>query len=107
MPLLEDQTALITGTSSGIGAAVAKSIAAQGATVAINYASSHESAAEIFESIKADGGKAIAIQADIGQEDQVKALLSRTINAYGTIDILVNNAGIQKDTSFIDITLEQ
>lgn len=107
MPLLKDQTALITGASSGIGAAVAKSIAAQGASVAINYASGHESAAEIVNSIKVNGGEAIAIQADIAQEDQVKALFSRTLEVYDTIDILVNNAGIQKDASFIEMTLEQ
>lgn len=107
MKRLIGQAALITGSSSGIGAEVAKCFAVAGAKVVINYSSSTQEAEEVVESILAIGGEAIAIQADVSQEDQVKALLAQMFEVYGTIDILVNNAGVQQDASFVEMTLDQ
>ena len=107
MKRLQDRITLVTGSSSGIGAAVAKCMAAEGAKVIVNYARSSQGADEVVKEIKADGGEAIAIQADVSQEDQVKNMFQKIIDVYGTIDVLVNNAGLQKDADLIDMTLEQ
>lgn len=104
--LLKGQKALITGASSGIGEAVARALAASGAAVAINYHSEAEAAGKIVGDIKADNGEAIAIQADVSKEDQVKAMFDQMFKQFGTIDILVNNAGLQKDSAFVDMTLD-
>jgi glucose 1-dehydrogenase len=105
--LLKGQKALVTGASSGIGEAIARYLATSGAAVAINYNSEAEEAQKIVDDIKADNGEAFAIQADVSKEDQVKAMFSKTLQEFGTIDILVSNAGIQKDSAFIDMTIEQ
>ena len=105
MQRLKGQAALVTGSSSGIGAAVAKCLAAEGAKVAVNYARSPKGAEAVVEEIKAKGGEAIAVQADVSQEDQVLNLFEQMYEAYETIDILVNNAGLQKDSAFTDMTL--
>ena len=105
MQRLKGQAALVTGSSSGIGAAVAKSLAAEGAKVVVNYARSPKGAEAVVEEIKAKGGEAIAVQADVSQEDQVLNLFEQMYEAYETIDILVNNAGLQKDSAFTDMTL--
>lgn len=107
MKPLERQVALVTGASSGIGSAVAVAIAAAGAKVVVNYARSSKGAEETVAEIKENGGEAIAIQADVSREEQVKEMFARTIATYGTIDILVNNAGVQKDSAFVDMTIEQ
>lgn len=104
---LENQVALVTGGSSGIGSAVAVALAAAGAKVGVNYARSAKGAEAVVEEITAAGGEAIAIQADVSQEDQVLKMFSQLYEAYGTLDILVNNAGIQKDAPFTEMTLEQ
>ncbi|MGK7925217.1 MAG: SDR family oxidoreductase [Spirulina sp.] len=106
MPSLEGQAALITGSSSGIGAAVAKCIAAAGAKVVVNYSRSSKGADAVVEEIKAKGGEAIALQADVSQEDQVLAMFAKMYEAYGTIDILVNNAGLQRDFNLVDMSLD-
>jgi len=103
---LAGQTALVTGGSSGIGAAVAIALAEAGAHVVVNYARSAQGAEEVVAKIQASGGKAIAVQADVSQEEQVLQLFQQTLDAYGTVDILVNNAGIQKDRAFTEMTLE-
>lgn len=105
--LLKGQKALVTGANSGIGEATARYLAKAGAAVAINYHSHPEDATKIVEDIKAANGEAIAIQADVSKEDEVKAMFSQMLQQFGTIDILVNNAGIQKDASFVDMTLAQ
>ena len=105
--LLKGQKALVTGSSSGIGEAIARYLAKMGASVAINYHSEAEAAEKIVDDIQSANGEAIAIQANVSQEDEVKAMFAQVFKAFGTIDILVNNAGIQKDSPLLDMTLEQ
>ena len=104
--LLKGQKALVTGASSGIGEAVARYLAKAGASVAINYHSHSETAEQLVDDIRANGGEAIAIQADVSKEDEVKSMFSHIFKEFGTIDILVNNAGLQKDSAFVDMTLD-
>jgi len=96
--LLEGQVALVTGASRGIGRAIALALAAEGAQVVVNYARSSEAAEAVVAQIVADGGSAIALQADVSQADQVEALINSTLEKLGRIDVLVNNAGITRDT---------
>ena len=107
MKRLRDRVALVTGSSSGIGAAVAQCMAAEGAKVVVNYARSSKGAEAVVEEIKVAGGDAIAVQADVSQEEQVKSMFQQIFAQYDTIDILVNNAGLQKDSAFVDMTLAQ
>ncbi len=101
--VLAGQRALVTGANSGIGAAIAQALAAAGTKVVVNYLCAPEVAKRIVESIKVGGGEAMAIQADITQEDQVKRMFQQMLEAWGSIDILVNNAGcVQKETAVID-----
>lgn len=104
---LQNQIALVTGASSGIGAAVAIALAKAGAKVGVNYASSPQGAEAVVADITAAGGEAIALQADVSQEDQVLSLFGRLYETYSGIDILVNNAGLQQDASFVNMTLAQ
>ncbi|MBD2169620.1 SDR family oxidoreductase [Calothrix membranacea FACHB-236] len=104
--LLKGQKALVTGASSGIGEAIARYLALSGAAVAINYHSDAEEAEKIVDDIQANNGEAFAIQANVSQEDQVKEMFGQTLQKFGTIDILVNNAGIQKDSAFVDMSLD-
>jgi 3-oxoacyl-[acyl-carrier protein] reductase len=96
--LLEGQVVLVTGASRGIGRAIALALAAEGAQVVVNYARSGEAAEAVVAQIVADGGSAIALQADVSQADQVEALINSTLEKFGRIDVLVNNAGITRDT---------
>jgi len=106
---LKDQVAIITGASSGIGAGVARAMAAAGAKVVINYPvdAAREMAEGVENEINANGGVAIAYKADVSKEDQVQQMFRDVIDQFGTVDILVNNAGLQKDASFTEMTLEQ
>jgi glucose 1-dehydrogenase len=104
---LKGQSALITGANSGIGQAIAMEMAKEGARVVINYISDEEAVQSMLEDIKSFGGTAIAAKADVSQEDQVKTMFTQMIKSFGTIDILVNNAGIQKDSAFVDMTLQE
>jgi glucose 1-dehydrogenase len=104
---LKNQKALVTGANSGIGEAVARCMAQAGAAVVVNYVANADAAQKVVEDIKQDGGEAIAIQADVSNEAQVKDMFARMFKEYGTIDILVNNAGLQKDSSLVNMTLEQ
>ena len=104
--LLKGQAALVTGADSGIGKAVALALAGAGAKLVINYAHNHYAAEATVNEIKAAGGEAIAVQADVSHEAEVKAMFAQMYAQYGTIDILVNNAGLQKDSKFVDMTLD-
>jgi glucose 1-dehydrogenase len=104
-PKLVGQAALVTGANSGIGKAVAIALAYEGAKVVVNYVTKPELADEVVEEIKANGGTAIALQADVSNEQQVQAMFQEMYQNFGTIDILVNNAGLQKDSAFQDMTL--
>jgi glucose 1-dehydrogenase len=105
-PSLKGQAALVTGADSGIGKGVAMALAAAGAKLVINYAHNHDAAEATVAEIKAAGGEAFAVQADVSHEDQVKEMFAQMYAQYGTIDILVNNAGLQKDSRFVDMTLD-
>lgn len=104
---LKGQKALVTGASSGIGAGVALALAKAGADVVVNYASSAVGAAKVVDDIRAIGGHAIAIKADVSDEAQVEAMFDQMFAEFGRIDILVNNAGLQQDAAFVDMTLDQ
>ena len=97
-PSLQGSVALITGASRGIGRAVAQALSAEGAQVVVNYARSSAAAEELVSQITADGGRAIALQADVSKADEVDTLINTVLEKFGRIDILVNNAGITRDT---------
>lgn len=94
MSKLENKVAIVTGASKGIGAAIAKYFAAEGAKVVVNYASSKQDADKVVKAITDKGGTAISVQGDVSKEADVNRLFEETKNAFGTLDILVNNAGI-------------
>ncbi|MBS0350728.1 MAG: SDR family oxidoreductase [Proteobacteria bacterium] len=104
---LKGQKALVTGASSGIGQGIAEALAAAGAAVIINYIGDPSPANAVVNNIEKKGGIALAISADVSQENQVKDMFQRMRNQFGTIDILVNNAGIQKDSAFLEMTLAE
>jgi 3-oxoacyl-[acyl-carrier protein] reductase len=91
---LNGKVAVVTGASKGIGAAIARQLAAEGASVVVNYASSQAGADQVVAEIVRSGGKAVAVKADVSKKADIERLFSATKNAYGPIDILVNNAGI-------------
>jgi 3-oxoacyl-[acyl-carrier protein] reductase len=104
---LEGKIALITGGSRGIGAAIAKRLAADGANVAITYTKGADAAASVVKEIERAGGKAIAIQADAADVEGVKAAVEKTIATFGQLDVLVNNAGTAIPKAFEETTLEE
>lgn len=95
---LDNQVALVTGASRGIGRATALELARAGAKVVLNYAGNAKAAQETFDAIQALGGEAILAQADVADAAQVEELVKKAVDAFGRIDILVNNAGITRDT---------
>ena len=106
MKNLNGKVALVTGASKGIGAGIAKELAARGAAVAVNYSSSKTSAEKVVEEIQATGGKAIAVQGNVANPDAIGPLVQAVVKAFGPIDILVNNAGIYELGPIEQITAE-
>src|SRR3989449_5930482 len=104
---LEGKIALITGGSRGIGAAIAKRLGAEGANVAITYTKGADAAAAVVKEIERGGRKAIAIQADATDADNVEAAVERTVATFGRLDVLVNNAGTAIPKRFEETTLEE
>jgi len=105
--LLENQIALVTGGSSGIGAGIARAMGSAGAMVVVNYISSEDDANTVVREIKDAGGEAIPVRADVSDEEQVLSMFKTVFNKCGTLDILVNNAGVQKDANLVDMSLSQ
>lgn len=103
---LTGKVALVTGGSRSIGAAIARKLAADGAAVAITYSASPDRAAQVVADIEAAGGKALAIAADAGSPEAVRAAVAQTVSAFGGIDILVNNAGVAVNAPIEDFKFE-
>lgn len=103
---LANKVAVITGASKGIGAAIAKQYAAEGAAVVVNYSSSKAEAEQVVAEITAAGGKAIAVQANVSQQADITKLFNQAIKAFGRVDILVNNAGIYEFAPLEAVTEE-
>ena len=104
---LKKQVAIVTGSSTGIGAACAIGLAREGVRVVINYHSSRKEADVVLKQIRGAGGKAIAVKADVSKTKDVKKLIKACLKEYGHLDIMVANAGIQADSSFTTMTLSE
>src|SRR2546425_4300931 len=107
MSELNEKVALITGGSRGIGAAIAKRLAADGASVAITYAKEVSAASAVVKAIELSGGKAVAIQADAADAEAVKGAVEKTVATFGPLDVLVNNAGTAIPKTFEETTLDE
>jgi 3-oxoacyl-[acyl-carrier protein] reductase len=107
MKRLQDKVAVVTGASKGIGAAIAKGLAAEGAAVVVNYASSKGGAERVVAEIAQKGGKAVAVQGDVSKASDVQRLFAETKRAFGKLDVLVNNAGVYEFAAVGEITEEQ
>jgi len=104
---LTGKAAIVTGASKGIGAGIAKALAAAGAAVAVNYASSKDGAERVVKEIAGKGGEAIAVQGDVAKAADVKRLFEETKKAFGSVDILVNNAGVYEFHPLEDVTEDE
>ncbi|MXV14275.1 SDR family NAD(P)-dependent oxidoreductase [Hufsiella ginkgonis] len=107
MSKLANKVAVVTGASKGIGASIAKGLAAEGAAVVVNYASAKEGADKVVAEIVANGGKAVAVQGDVSKQTDVDRIFAETQQAFGGVDILVNNAGIYKFGAIEEVTAEE
>src|SRR5437660_10653264 len=107
MSTLTEKVALVTGGSRGIGGAIAKRLAADGASVAITFAKDASAASAVVKAIELDGGKAVAIQADAADVEAVKSAVEKTVATFGQLDVLVNNAGTAIPKTFEETTLEE
>src|SRR5579862_7740717 len=106
MSRLSNKVAIVTGASKGIGGAIATALGAAGARVAVNYSSDRQGAERIAQTITSNGGKAIAVAADVSKSADVARLFKEVDSAFGRLDILVNNAGVFRFGAFADITEE-
>src|ERR1700690_3336953 len=107
MSKLSGKVAVVTGASKGIGAAIAKSLAAEGASVVVNYASSKSGARTVVDAITAAGGKAVAVGGDVSKTAEAEGIIDAAIKNYGRLDILVNNSGVYEFAPIEAITEEQ
>ncbi len=107
MSRLKTKVAVVTGASKGIGAAIAKGLAAEGAAVVVNYASSRAGADQVVKQITAGGGKAIAVQGDVSKAADVERVFAETRKAFGRLDVLVNNAGVYEFAPLEEVTEKQ
>lgn len=107
MKKLTGKVAIVTGSSRGIGRAIAEQLAELGADVVINYASSPDKAEQVADIARQKGVRAITVQADLARKEDVERLFSETISQLGKVDILINNAGIMKTTPLVDVTEEE
>ncbi len=107
MTLLKGQTALVTGASSGIGRAIALSLGKAGASVVVNFNSKADEAEAVVAEIRAAGSRAIAIQANVGDEASVTAMFAAAVGEFGTVDVLVSNTGMEKNAPFHEMTAAQ
>lgn len=103
---LTDKVAIVTGASKGIGAAIAKALAAEGASVAVNYSTSKKEADRVVLEITSAGGKAVAIQANVAKQEDIQRLFAETKAAFGKLDILVNNAGVYEFSPLEEVTAQ-
>jgi glucose 1-dehydrogenase len=103
---LADHVAIVTGSSSGIGLAVAEAMAGEGASVVVNHHSDDQAADDLVRRIRSAGGRSFAVKADVSREEDVTRLFDETIAAFGRLDALVANAGIQKDVAIAEMTLK-
>ena len=107
MSKLKNKVAVVTGASKGIGAGIAKSLAAEGAAVVVNYATSKEGADRVVAEIVEKGGEAIAVQGDVANASDVQRVFAEAKKAFGRLDVLVNNAGVYQFAALAEITEEQ
>ncbi len=107
MKKLENKVAVVTGASKGIGAGIAKALAAEGAAVVVNYSSAKAGADKVVNEIVAAGGKAVAVQGDVAKKADVERLYAETKQAFGGVDVLVNNAGVYQFGAIEDINEEE
>ncbi len=104
MSKLKNKVAVVTGASKGIGAAIAKALASEGASVVVNYSSSKEGADRVVADITAKGGKAVAVQGDVSKAKDVDRIFAETKKQFGTLDVLVNNAGVYEFSPIGEVT---
>jgi 3-oxoacyl-[acyl-carrier protein] reductase len=107
MGKLANKVAVVTGASKGIGAGIAKALAAEGASVVVNYASSKEGADKVVAEIKAKGGKAVAVQGDFSKQEDIGKVFGEVKKTFGRLDTLVNNAGVYNFTPLEQVTAEE